>query len=370
MKNSKFKIQNLQFIFCVLLLAFCGFAAYAQSTNQDFPTPVTKNEISGRIAARDVGDSRLTSYYYAFEGTSGDVFINVEAANFNGDIDVFTAGNLRPLTKITLYAGEGATETGRVVYLRKPEKLLLRVQGRTPNDDPATFRVKFAGSFVALQTSESEEPKLPEIKTNENAEIRVNSVGTIVEIRPKPASKQTTTAAAAGVEKTKPPETAAEIKTKAVAEENEKDPEDREKNAPKVVVTGETAKAEEPKERKPAAARRAPRRARAKPPAAKTEAEIGANQPPTEAETVRTSPPKNSAAKKSPVKTAKPKETAPNPLENVRLLILFKDGTKIERPMSEVSRVNVDNKGMLTIVAKDGAITRHSILDVAKMTIE
>ena len=38
--------------------------------------------------------------------------------------------------------------------------------------------------------------------------------------------------------------------------------------------------------------------------------------------------------------------------------------------MSEVSRVNVDNKGMLTIVSKDGTIGRYSILDVAKMTIE
>jgi hypothetical protein len=49
---------------------------------------------------------------------------------------------------------------------------------------------------------------------------------------------------------------------------------------------------------------------------------------------------------------------------------LFKDGTTLERPMNEVARVNVDNKGMLTIVLKDGKIERHSILDVAKMTIE
>jgi hypothetical protein len=37
--------------------------------------------------------------------------------------------------------------------------------------------------------------------------------------------------------------------------------------------------------------------------------------------------------------------------------------------MSEVLRVNVD-KGILTIVSKDGTIGRYSILDVSEMTIK
>jgi hypothetical protein len=37
--------------------------------------------------------------------------------------------------------------------------------------------------------------------------------------------------------------------------------------------------------------------------------------------------------------------------------------------MSEVLRVGVD-KGVLTLITKDGAIVRYSILDVSKMTIE
>ncbi len=37
--------------------------------------------------------------------------------------------------------------------------------------------------------------------------------------------------------------------------------------------------------------------------------------------------------------------------------------------MSEVLRVGVD-KGVLTLITKDGKIARYSILDVAKMTIE
>jgi hypothetical protein len=37
--------------------------------------------------------------------------------------------------------------------------------------------------------------------------------------------------------------------------------------------------------------------------------------------------------------------------------------------MSEILKVGVD-KGVLTIISKEGASSRYSILDVAKMTIE
>ncbi|HEX8370329.1 MAG TPA: hypothetical protein VF604_17415 [Pyrinomonadaceae bacterium] len=345
MKNSKFKIQNRQFIFCILLFAFC-LSAEAQSTNQDFPTPITGSEIAGKIPARDIGDARLTNYFYAFSGAQGDVFINVTATNLNGDIDVFTVGSLRPLTKISLYAGDSATETGRVIYLRKPEKLILRVEGRTPNDNPAIFRIKFAGSFVPLETAaaETQEPKLPEIKPDENNNVRVNSVGTIIEIKPKPTPQPKETTAARVEKENKPDKEVKELENK----ENEEAKEE-EKSA-KVVVADETPKASEETPVKKTPARRR------NPPAS------GTSGTKTPADVTKT-PPKTT-------KTEPPKEPAPNPLASVRLIVLFKDGTSLERPMNEVSRVNVDNKGMLTIVLKDGKIERHSILDVAKMTIE
>jgi len=56
-------------------------------------------------------------------------------------------------------------------------------------------------------------------------------------------------------------------------------------------------------------------------------------------------------------------------MENVRLVVEFKDGAKIERPMNEVMRFGVD-KGVLTIVNKNGTIGRYSILNVVRMTIE
>src|SRR5687768_18386389 len=104
-----------------LLLTFAG-AASAQSTRQDFPTPATTNEIAGSINARDIGDSRLTTYFYTFNGDQGDLFINIVTKNFTGDLDVFTAATLRPVTKIVIYASDTENDTGRAVYFRQPEK--------------------------------------------------------------------------------------------------------------------------------------------------------------------------------------------------------------------------------------------------------
>ncbi len=178
-------IAKILCILCILIGTF--LSTKAQSTNQNYPTPIMTNEISGKIPARDIGDARLTSYFYIFNGNQGDIFINVQTSNFNGDVDVFTADNLRPLTKITIYADVSENETGRVVYLRKPEKLVLRIEGRSPNDDAATFKIKFAGSFAAItNVAETDAPDAPKVKTENQTDVRVNSVGTIIEVKPKP----------------------------------------------------------------------------------------------------------------------------------------------------------------------------------------
>jgi hypothetical protein len=99
-RNAEDEKKNFIFFFFILnsenflrlfLRCFLLTSAEAQSTNQSYPTAVTSNEISGAIKARDLGDARLTSYFYVFNGNQGDVFINVVANNFNGNIDVFTA---------------------------------------------------------------------------------------------------------------------------------------------------------------------------------------------------------------------------------------------------------------------------------------
>lgn len=334
-----------------LWLLLMNFQSFAQSTNQSFPTAVTTNEINGSIKARDVGDARLTTYFYAFNGNQGDVFINVVTKNFDGDIDVFTADNLRPLTKIVVYSDSSDNETGRVIYLRQATKMILRIQGRSPNNEAAEFRIKFAGSFQPLlDTANVEEPKLPEIKPDENSGIRVNSVGTIIEVKPKPTPQpvEKTEEKEIPKEEVKTDESETVAKQDDEVEKTEEKTDDKEKSEteksqtkPEVVVTDNLPKTEEketPEEK----------------PETKT----------AKVKTPKTVKPKTKTAKKN---DETPKE--PNPLENIRLIVLFKDGTKIERPMSEVLKVSVD-KGILTIINKDGSIGRYSILDVAKMTIE
>lgn len=68
-----------------------------------------------------------------------------------------------------------------------------------------------------------------------------------------------------------------------------------------------------------------------------------------------------------------PKKTAPepepDPLASINLVVQFKDGNLIERPMSEVLKFSVD-KGVLTVALKDGSTKRYKIVDVEKVTIQ
>ncbi|MEP7212367.1 MAG: hypothetical protein ABI791_04795 [Acidobacteriota bacterium] len=334
-------IRN-KFIFSTLLLtailSAAGTSADAQSVSQNFPAPVTSNDINGVIPARDIGDSRLTTYYYSFEGGIGDVFVNISTKNFTGDIDIFADNGLRPLSKIVVYADFAENETGRVIYLRKPEKLTLRIQGRSPGDDPASYRIKFAGSFVASkETGVPAEPELPKVSVQNDTGIRVNSVGTIIAVTPKP----------------KPPEKPADEriadarKAEKEAVNDEKklsgDEPKHDKPAPEVVVTEKRAKP----------VKRAPARTR------------------TPSNPKRTPPAKTATARKESAKPrrSEPEAAAVDPLANIHLVILFKDGKVIERPMSEVFKFSVD-KGVLTVISKDGSIGRYSILDVEKLTIQ
>lgn len=380
---KKSKIKFLQILIGILCSVFLISAARAQSTSQTYPTAVTTGEISGKIPARDIGDSRLTNYFYTFNGRQGDVFINVQTANFNGDIDVFTADNLKPLTKITIYADDPTGETGRVVYLRQPAKLILRVEGRPPNDEAATFRIKFAGSFEpAPFSAENSAPELPEVKTETASDVRVNSVGTIIEVKPKPTPTPKETVAknepkpprktknnAVGDKKTTVENSVVENVTKppigdenaAVAEEVKKEtptekiePKIENKPAPMVSVTDEKVEPEATKVETP-------------PASSKNATENVTEKTPSPAAKRRAA--RNARAVRAAKPVAEPKIRAPNPLENVHLIILLKDGARVERPMSEVIKVGVD-KGVLTVIANDGSIKRFQILDVAKMTIE
>ncbi|MCU0238720.1 MAG: hypothetical protein MUC29_04700 [Pyrinomonadaceae bacterium] len=372
------KLKFSTFFFLVFFLGYGQF--FAQSTVQDFPTSVTTNEIIGKINARDIGDSRLTSYFYTFNGTQGDLFVNVETNNLNADFDIFTMSDLRPLTKIVVYAGNETTETGRVVFLRKNEKLLLRIKGRTPNDDAGTYKIKFAGSFVAIADGVNNEIELPTVKKQEETDVKVNSVGTIIEVKPKPTPAEVekiTEDTEKEVRKTKSEQQESTQTPQSVSTTGKKvSPPKKPKSAPKPKeVTAETKDnkvekteiAEKPKKEKPVK----PKKTEEKPETAQEKNDSDSKEK-TESNITPKSKEKTVAKVKQPKNTEPQTETensATKALENIKLIVLFKDGTKFERRMDEVNRVGVD-KGILTIVTNKGEILRYSILEVEKMTIE
>src|SRR5215204_7504244 len=187
-------------VFAVAILLAVGTSSFAQSLDPSAPSPVRANAVTGSIAARDLGDARLTDHYYAFTGTPGDLLITVQSNNLNGDIDVFTAGTLRPLLKLTLYA-ESATPVTKGIYLRKREDLILRVEARSPNDDEGTYRLFFGGSFEPIvggpEIAEAETPATPTTETTTpggRKTKRVSSVGARIE-EPEPPVTEVATAA-------------------------------------------------------------------------------------------------------------------------------------------------------------------------------
>jgi len=321
------EILRKPFRICLVIVGLFlpAAAALGQSRDQNFPTAVSSSEVIGTIKARDIGDSRLTSFYYALEGTQGDIFINVVTRNFAGDIDVFTRDGLRTLTKMVIFPDTGPSETGRLIYLRKEEKLILRIQGRTPNDEAATYRIKFGGSFIAVKGQKEE--AAPEIEREaEQTKTVVNSVGTIVEIKPKALPAKETPPRLDKVPEPKKTETP----DKTAVANGKENVTPALKPKPEVVIGSTIKESAKPIPAKP----------------------VDTPKPTPKVET-------------SPAREAKKTD----PLDAIRLVIQMKDGTVITRPMKDVLRFSVD-KGVLTVVAKSGAVSKYSILDVAKVTFE
>src|SRR2546423_8768575 len=139
--SNRLSWQYCAIALVLLLLALVRVSA--QSSDLNNPTPVVSDEIEGRIAPRDLGDPRLTTYFYTFSGTQGDIIITVESNNLEGAVDLFLVQSLRPLTQITLFATGSATGVSKSVFLRTAETLVLRVHARTPNDTDGTYRIRF-----------------------------------------------------------------------------------------------------------------------------------------------------------------------------------------------------------------------------------
>ena len=310
-------------LFAVAILLLTAASVSAQSIDPNAPSPVRRNSVTGRIAARDLGDARLTDHYYALVGTPGDLLITVNSTNLNGDIDVFTATTLRPLLKLTLYA-ESAAPVTKGIYLRKREELILRIEARSPNDDEGTYRLSFGGSFEPIvggpEIAEAETPTTETTTPGGRKTKRVSSVGARIE-EPEPPVTEVVTA-------TPTPEPTPEAKpVETPAATPEKSPE---------AVTEKPAPVRNTRGRRPAGRRPAPR--------------------------VRETPP--------PVATVEAPKPKPEPEPEIgpRLVIETNDGTLINRSMSTVRRVTVEN-GQVVVTGKDGKIDRILLVNVVRMSI-
>lgn len=323
--------------------------AAAQSLEISAPAPITASELAGRITARDIGDARYTDHYYTFVGNPGDLIVTVESRNLNGDVDVFTSVGLRPLLKFTVYA-ESSAPIRKSIFLRRREELILRVEARTPNDDEGVYRVTFGGSFEALPQSlladSGTQPSESEIASTSSSQKgrRVSSVGARIN-EPEP-----------------PPQEVVAVPTP------EPSPESR--------PTTETPAASEPERtstptRTPR--RTAGRRSRSRPPATET-AETA--KPKTETETAATpeeKPAEPTSTRRSTSRRAQPRPTVEQPAEQEpdvgpRLVIETADGTLINKSMSTVRRVMVEN-GWVVVVSKDGRIQRILLSQIVRMSI-
>lgn len=370
-----------RFIVATALLVsvlFLSQSLFAQSTDRQYPTPITTNEISGQILPRALGDSRVTSYYWVFDGTQGDIFINAVFENLNGEIEVFVTDGLRSVARIVSFADFGETETGRVFYLRKPERLLLRVQGRTPNDDPATFRIKFAGSYAAISDVEQfRAPELPTISREDRVAAAEPETKEPEEDTTKEPADDREIEAAKTTDPTPKEETVRQEpgrpRLRVVVEDLTPQP---------VTKTPEREQEKvDPEEPSPAVPDRRNARQRRGRDTSKTRTDTKAEipdkeAPPTEepapVEEVRpeeeTSPLDDEKPEEDDHKTPEDKTERPASALQGALVVTFLDGSTLDIPMSDVQSFSVDGK-VLRVTAKNGRTRRFQMTEIASITL-
>jgi hypothetical protein len=291
----------------------------------------------------------VTDHFYAFTGTPGDLLITIDSRNLNGDIDVFTFSGLRPLLKFTVYAGSSGPIT-KGIYLRAQEDLILRVEGRTPNDDEAVYRIHFGGSFAPITSgplAEHEDAIQPATTAGNSTTggRRVSAVGARIE-EPRTEVVEAPTPEPTPVESPEPKPTPAKRTARNTRPR-------RPAPAPRKTRPTEVAKPEETATTSETATKPPDESSEPEPkPAAK------------ERRPTRRSPAKSTTVRKveSPPEIPEPEPSGP------RLLIETSDGTFVDRYMTTVRRVTVEN-GQVVVVGKDGKVMRVPLASVVKMTI-
>jgi hypothetical protein len=363
---------------CALLLLLLAAAApsRAQSGEAGYPTPVFSGEVSGRIAPRDVGDSRRTRHFYTFRGTEGDLVVHLETSQLIGDVDVFTATTFRPLLKFTLF-GDPA-RLSKSFYLRKEETLVLRVEARAVGDAEGSYSIRFGGSFAPAPAElanapENTPPTLSSSEPRRGSTRRVTATGARIDeprVEPTPAEEARGEASPAA---TATPESSTGRRSTAASRRGRAT-----RNSPSRTRPGTTAPttdntrpetaAPTPAEDSSTASGATTEAAPAPTPAA-TPRRRGTRTP-RRANTREGTAARGSETPAPPTEGGTTEPAAPPPVVTAqRLVIVLKDGETLERDMSGVRRVTVENN-QVVIVGKDGKVTRRPLAGVVRMSIE
>jgi hypothetical protein len=387
LQNSRSTLRALGTATAALLLLLSVVVPLrAQSGDSNFPSPIFSDTVSGRIAPRDVGDPRRTRRFYTFRGSEGDLSVALEAAELIGDVDVFTATTLRPLLKFTLFGD--TVKLSKSFYLRKDETLILRVEARAVGDAEGSYSIRFGGSFLPSPASLAGATDL--------------TAPTLAASEPRGKNTRRVTSTGARIDEPAPVATPKE-EAKEETKENEARP------APTPAVEKSSERRSTAASRRNRGARPAPARSRAgttpaRSGAAKTDTaetktgtaetkttedsaansvpETPAASTPTPAPRRRaTRPPRRSASRESAETRSAETTTQPDAGEpgsaqpppaaaaTQRLIIVTKDGETLERDMSMVRRVTVENN-QLVVVTRDGKVIRRPMASILKMSIE
>jgi len=317
----------------------------------------------------------LTDHFYAFTGMPGDVLITIETQNLNGDMDVFTAGSLRPVFKVGLYA-ETSSSVSKSFYLRQREDLILRVEARTPNDDDGIYHIRFGGSFQPIIGGpEAVEEASANPETQPRRGKRVSSVGARIN-EPTPPPEVAAAPTPEPTPAATPELPAAEPKAESA------EPAAKSRSVRSLPTTRRGRNKSTTDERAPTKPPTEPKAAGEAESAATTPAESEA------APKSRTSGKGRNATKKSPevskssdsesasAKARKSKvtvsddtnETQPAVQGESKLIIEMMDGSRIERSMSAIRRVTVES-GQILVTGKDGKVERIRLARVLRMSI-
>jgi hypothetical protein len=323
------------------LIVVCAATTAAQSTEIEYPTPVRAPEIRGTIDVRDVGDPRLTRYFYLLMGTHGDLVVTVESRNLDGDVDIFTAVGLRPLTKISIYSGGQPVVETKSVYLRQQVPLILRVEARSPNDNPGSYRIRFDGSFLPVGGTAEDDNPPPAVETNSARNgKRVTSVGGRIDEPEAPASTSSSPTPAT--------ETPSPVTT-------------RPKSEPAISTPTAPVASESPTPT-PSPSRRIETEQPVSPRVRTPEPEAS---PKVSVPTTESREPERTTPAESRAEPARRRPARSGP----RLIIETRRAIKIERYMTEVRRVTVED-GEIVVLDINGNISRYPLANVVKMSIE